>query len=47
MTEYPVIINRFIQDGMQYTIRSEKPLEKNKGHTIVIVNNEGYIVAQA
>lgn len=47
LTEYPVVLNRFIINDEQYVIRAEQVPEKNKGHTIVILNNQGYVVAQA
>lgn len=47
LTEYTIVLNRFIINDEQYVIRAEQVPEKNKGHTIVILNNQGYVVAQA
>ena len=46
---YPSVLKRFILGGEQFTIRTETelPYRKNVGATIVILNQDGYVVAQA
>lgn len=48
LKEYPILLNNIKVDGENYTIRTEEqPYKKNSGKTIVILNDEGYIVASA
>lgn len=45
---YKHLIRRFIHDGEQFSIRTEgSPYSQNDGHTVVILNDVGYIVAMA
>jgi hypothetical protein len=46
---YPSVLKRFILGGEQFTIRTETtlPYSKNVGATVVILNQDGYVVAQA
>lgn len=49
LDEYQYVLKRFILGGEQFSIRTNKnlPYEKNSGSTIVIINQDGYIVSQA
>lgn len=49
MDYYPSVLKRFMFGGEQFTIRTETdlPYRKNNGSTIVILNQDGYVVAQA
>jgi hypothetical protein len=49
MEYYPSVLKRFMLGGEQFTIRTETdlPYSKNVGATIVILNQDGYMVAQA
>jgi len=46
---YPSVLKRFIIGGEQFVIRTETdlPYRKNVGSTVVIMNQDGYVVAQA
>lgn len=46
--EHPVVLQRFINGGEPFTIRTTKTLDKkNSGETIIILNEENMIVAMA
>jgi hypothetical protein len=47
LSRYNHVLNRFIDNDEVFSVRSEKPLEKNKGDTIAIINEEGYVIAMA
>jgi hypothetical protein len=47
MIRYPHLLERFRNNGECFTVRSEEPLQLNKGTTIGIFNEEGFKVATA
>ena len=47
LEKYPNLVRRFKSKGAFYQIRSEENLEKDKGVSMAVLNQEGYVVAQA
>lgn len=47
MKKYPNVLNRFLNNGEQMSVRSHDSLSENDGQTIVIMNSENLVVATA